>query len=62
MLRLFKLFCDDESGVTPIEYGFIAAFVSVAVIGAREETACDGLRVGMLWPSVFGARTRRRDR
>ncbi len=34
MLKLFKLFCGDESGVTTIEYGLIAAFVSLAAIGA----------------------------
>ena len=34
MLKLFKLFCGDESGMTTIEYGLIAAFVSVAAIGA----------------------------
>ena len=34
MLNCFKLFCDDESGATAIEYGLIAALVSVAAIGA----------------------------
>ncbi len=34
MLKCFKLFCDDESGATAIEYGLIAALVSVAAIGA----------------------------
>ena len=34
MLKLFKNFCDDESGATAIEYGLIAALVSVAAIGA----------------------------
>ncbi len=34
MLNRFKLFCGDESGATAIEYGLIAALVSVAAIGA----------------------------
>ena len=34
MLNGLKLFCDDESGATAIEYGLIAALVSVAAIGA----------------------------
>ena len=34
MLKSFKLFCVDESGATAIEYGLIAALVSVAAIGA----------------------------
>ncbi len=34
MLKCFKLFCDDDSGATAIEYGLIAALVSVAAIGA----------------------------
>ena len=34
MLTCLKLFCDDESGATAIEYGLIAALVSVAAIGA----------------------------
>ncbi len=34
MLKHFKHFCGDESGATAIEYGLIAALVSVAAIGA----------------------------
>jgi pilus assembly protein Flp/PilA len=34
MLNYLKLFCNDESGATAIEYGLIAALVSVAAIGA----------------------------
>ncbi len=34
MLNQLKSFCDDESGATAIEYGLIAALVSVAAIGA----------------------------
>ncbi len=34
MLKHIKLFCGDESGATAIEYGLIAALVSVAAIGA----------------------------
>jgi pilus assembly protein Flp/PilA len=34
MLKRFKSFCSDESGATAIEYGLIAALVSVAAISA----------------------------
>ena len=34
MLKQIKHFCGDESGATAIEYGLIAALVSVAAIGA----------------------------
>jgi pilus assembly protein Flp/PilA len=34
MLKHIKQFCGDESGATAIEYGLIAALVSVAAIGA----------------------------
>lgn len=34
MLKTIGHFCDDESGATAIEYGLIAALVSVAAIGA----------------------------
>ena len=32
ILQQFHAFCDDESGATAIEYGLIAALVSVAAI------------------------------
>ena len=34
MMTKFLKFLDDESGATAIEYGLIAALVSVAAIGA----------------------------
>ena len=34
MSKQIKSFCVDESGATAIEYGLIAALVSVAAIGA----------------------------
>jgi len=34
MLKRFHSFCRDESGATAIEYGLIAALVSVAAISA----------------------------
>jgi len=34
MLKHIKSFCADEAGATAIEYGLIAALVSVAAIGA----------------------------
>jgi pilus assembly protein Flp/PilA len=32
MTRLFTQFCKDQSGATAIEYGLIAAGISVAII------------------------------
>jgi pilus assembly protein Flp/PilA len=34
MLALIKRFMDDQSGATAIEYGLIAACISVAIIAA----------------------------
>ena len=34
MLKVFRAFSKDEPGATAIEYGLIAALVSVAAIGA----------------------------
>jgi pilus assembly protein Flp/PilA len=34
MTRLFSEFCKDESGATAIEYGLIAAGISLAIIAA----------------------------
>ena len=34
MLKIFKDFAQDESGATAIEYGLIAALISVAAIAA----------------------------
>jgi pilus assembly protein Flp/PilA len=34
MSRFFNRFMNDESGATAIEYGLIAALISVAIIGA----------------------------
>ena len=34
MFKVFQSFAKDESGATAIEYGLIAALVSVAAIGA----------------------------
>ncbi len=34
MFAMFKNFVADESGATAIEYGLIAALVSIAAIGA----------------------------
>ncbi len=34
MTKVFHRFANDESGATAIEYGLIAALVSVVIIGA----------------------------
>lgn len=44
MTNLFARFVKDESGATAIEYGLIAALVSVAIIGAL--TALSGSLIG----------------
>lgn len=36
MTNLMKRFVKDESGATAIEYGLIAGFVSIAIIGALQ--------------------------
>ena len=33
MTKFMKLFASDESGATAIEYGLIAAGISVAIVG-----------------------------
>lgn len=33
MLQLFNELADDESGVTAMEYGLIAALVAVVIVG-----------------------------
>ena len=48
MLKSFKLFCGDDSGATAIEYGLIAALVSVAAIGAMTT-------LGQSLNTMFGA-------
>ncbi|MHA6685096.1 Flp family type IVb pilin [Mesorhizobium sp. A556] len=32
MAKLFKNFCNDESGATAIEYGLIAALIALAIM------------------------------
>jgi pilus assembly protein Flp/PilA len=39
MTNLFKRFAKDESGATAIEYGLIAAGISVAIIAAVQSLA-----------------------
>lgn len=34
MLKVFQRFLQDEEGATAIEYGLIAALISVVIIGA----------------------------
>ena len=45
MKNLFSRFLKDESGATAIEYGLIAALVSVFIIGALQAlgTSLDGV-------------------
>ncbi|MEX0697698.1 MAG: Flp family type IVb pilin [Dongiaceae bacterium] len=45
MTKVFRRFANDESGATAIEYGLIAALVSVVIIGALTAlgNALDGI-------------------
>ncbi len=52
MLNAFKVFCNDDSGATAIEYGLIAALVSVAAIGALTAV---GNSLNTLFTSVSNA-------
>ena len=52
MSRFFSRFMNDESGATAIEYGLIAALISVAIIGAV--TAVGG-KLDATFTSVSGA-------
>ena len=52
MSRFFTRFMNDESGATAIEYGLIAALISVAIIGAV--TAVGG-KLDATFTSVSGA-------
>ncbi|MGH7088739.1 MAG: Flp family type IVb pilin [Stellaceae bacterium] len=40
-LKFFVRFCDDKSGATAIEYGLIAALISVVIIGALKAVGTD---------------------
>ena len=51
MIKLIKNFRQDESGATAIEYGLIAALVSVAAIGALGSL---GDSLGTMFESVSG--------
>ena len=62
MRNLFKSFAKDESGATAIEYGLIAALLSVAIIAAitsvkdelntTYENVGDALEVGNAAPGA----------
>lgn len=41
MIRKFSRFYRDESGVTAIEYGLIAALIAVVIIGAVTTVGTD---------------------
>jgi len=52
MSRFFTRFMNDESGATAIEYGLIAALISVAIIGA---VSAVGGKLDATFTSVDGA-------
>ena len=49
MMKTLKTFLRDESGVTAIEYGLIAALVSLAIIAAATSL---GTKIGDLFNRV----------
>lgn len=49
MTKLLKRFANDESGATAIEYGLIAALISVAIIAGASAL---GTRVGATFNEV----------
>jgi pilus assembly protein Flp/PilA len=51
MTNLFARFVKDESGATAIEYGLIAALVSVAIIAAATTL---GTNIGNTFNTVAG--------
>jgi pilus assembly protein Flp/PilA len=51
MKTLFARFAKDESGATAIEYGLIAALISVAAIGAMGAL---GTKLGTTFNKVAG--------
>jgi pilus assembly protein Flp/PilA len=52
MKAKFQKFCNDESAVTAIEYGLIAALISIIAIAAMTST---GGFLGTLWTTVSNA-------
>ncbi len=51
MNKLFARFANDESGATAIEYGLIAALISVAIVASATQLGTD---LGALFTAVSG--------
>ncbi|MFK3689630.1 Flp family type IVb pilin [Agrobacterium tumefaciens] len=49
MTKIFTRFLKDESGATAIEYGLIAALISVAIIGGATTV---GSQIGTLFTNI----------
>ncbi|MQB11026.1 MULTISPECIES: Flp family type IVb pilin [Agrobacterium] len=49
MTKIFARFLKDESGATAIEYGLIAALISVAIIGGATTV---GSQIGTLFKNI----------
>lgn len=43
---------EDESGVTAIEYGLIAALISIAIIGALTSTSVNLIAIYDFWSAA----------
>lgn len=54
MKNIFARFAQDESGATAIEYGLIAALISVALIGAATLL---GTQLSTLFTTITGKLT-----
>jgi pilus assembly protein Flp/PilA len=52
MVRLLSKFCKDQSGATAIEYGLIAAGISVAIIAVVQGL---GTKLNTTFSTVSGA-------
>lgn len=52
MTSLFKTFAADDSGATAIEYGLIAALISVALIAGATTL---GTKLGTMFSGLGGA-------
>ncbi|MCZ7470500.1 MULTISPECIES: Flp family type IVb pilin [Rhizobium/Agrobacterium group] len=49
MTKIFARFLKDESGATAIEYGLIAALISVAIVGGATTV---GSKIGTLFTNI----------
>lgn len=51
----FAHWCRDESGVTAIEYGLLAALIVVAIMGALRLTSASIIQIYTYWSAAVVA-------